>query len=105
MFIDDIEKMSDFLIETEDNFLQQYSYLTQKEYNETKKYFQDNKVDVLSDMYRQAENLYIEELNGRETNTTVQSENLKCRIIYYIEQYCTIKDREEFYELIDSMGC
>ena len=38
MFVDDIEKMSDFLIETEDNFLQQYSYLTQKEYNETKKY-------------------------------------------------------------------
>lgn len=56
-------------------------------------------------MYRQAENLYIEELNGRETNTTVQSENLKCRIIYYIEQYCTVNDREEFYELIDSMGC
>lgn len=35
-FIDDNEKMSDFFLLTKEEFLNSYSYLTEKEYNATK---------------------------------------------------------------------
>ena len=105
MFINDIEKMSDFLIMGAEYFLNSYNYLTQQEYSETRDYFHKNKIEVLSDMYRQAENMYIEELNDRPTYLSVSSETIKNKIIYYVEQYCTIPEQTEFYEVIDSMGC
>ena len=40
-FLDDIEKMQDFRILTKKQFLQSYSYLTEKEYDNTAKEVQD----------------------------------------------------------------
>ena len=40
-FLDDKEKMNDFRILTKKQFLQSYSYLTEKEYDNTAKEVQD----------------------------------------------------------------
>lgn len=105
MFIDDIEKMSDFIVMGREYFLESYNYLSDKEYEETRQEFHKNRVDILSDMYRQAENIYIEELNNRPTGLNINSETIKTNIVYHVEQYCTIPEQTEFYELIESMGC
>lgn len=40
-FLNDMEKMQDFLALTKEEFLQSYSYLTEKEYDETLKHYEE----------------------------------------------------------------
>lgn len=40
MFIDDYEKMVDFCVLSKDAFLSSYSYLTEKEYEDTKRVYE-----------------------------------------------------------------
>ena len=71
-FINDIEKMSDLLQAiTEDNisgFLSSYSYLTKEEVDNTIK---EINAESLAELFRQAENYYIEELNNRDTGLSI----------------------------------
>jgi hypothetical protein len=46
-FIDDKEKMKDFVELTKDEFLASYSYLSEEEYNLTKKDYIENKFKKL----------------------------------------------------------
>ena len=46
-FIDDVDKMRDVKTLTKEEFLESYSYLTEEEYDETKKYFDWLKKEVM----------------------------------------------------------
>lgn len=111
-FIDDLEKMVDLLqasMEEDnatayDNFLKQYDYITENELDDTIKQVNTS---TLADLYRQAENYYIEELNGRETGLSISSETAKTVIGNYVYNsgMLSIPEQKEFEEICASMGC
>lgn len=109
-FIDDLEKMTDFLTFMVENkpdigaclFLKSYNYLTAEEVNMTYKAIT---TESLADLYRQAENAYIDELNGRETGLTVSSEQAKSAIIDYVNKNLSEAEKADFEHRIESMGC
>lgn len=117
MFIDDLEKMVDLLevvkLENEkayNKFLLQYSYLTSDEVYKT---IQAINGSTLADLYRQAENYYIDELNNRETGlsiTAVQAKEVIADFVYNgLSVLYSGKQLEEqikdFVECCESMAC
>ena len=104
-FIDDVEKMIDFLSITKEEFLQQYSYLSEEEYDVTKDKFDKDKVEVLADLYRQAENIYLEEINDRSTGLSITSDEMKTVLTAYVIDNLTQAEREELSDLCNDMGC
>lgn len=109
MFIDDIEKMTDLLAfilaggEWANKFLESYSYLTLDEVQST---FYAIDGITLAELYRQAENLHIEEMNGRPTGVSVDSETVKSVITDYLNSgLLPDVERKEFEKAIESMGC
>lgn len=111
-FITDLEKMVDLLqasMEDDsttayDDFLMSYSYLTRNELDETLKVIN---TETLADLYRQAENAYIEEINGRPTGLAITSETAKSVIGNYVYNSgkLDIPEQKEFEEICNSMGC
>ena len=111
-FETDLEKMVDLLeaIMSEDNasaydeFLRSYSYLTENELNDTVKLIN---AEVLADLYRQAENYYIEELNGRPTGLAIKSYQAKNVIVDYVYKSGLMlkAEQKEFEELCEAMAC
>ena len=111
-FETDLEKMVDLLeaIMSEDNasaydeFLRSYSYITENELDDTVELIDAN---VLADLYRQAENYYIEELNGRPTGLAITSEQAKSTIVKYVYDSGLVQkaDQKEFEELCEAMAC
>lgn len=111
-FETDLEKMVDLLeaIMSEDNasaydeFLRTYSYITENELDDTVELIDAN---VLADLYRQAENYYIEELNGRPTGLAITSEQAKSTIIKYVYDSGLVSktEQKEFEELCEAMAC
>lgn len=75
MFLDDIEKMRDFVILNKDEFLKEYSYLDEREYENTKIWF-----DKLKDIAENFESLtasdYQATLEAIEIQTGVRFESL-----------------------------
>lgn len=111
-FIDDLEKMVDLLqasmeednMQAYDDFLRSYSYLTENELDDTIKAINTS---TLADLYRQAENYYIEELNGRPTGLAITSDIAKEVIGNYVYNsgMLSIPQQKEFEEICASMGC
>ena len=111
-FETDLEKMVDLLeaVMSEDNasaydeFLRSYSYLTENELDDTVGLID---AEVLADLYRQAENYYIEELNGRPTGLAITSEQAKSTIVKYVYDSGLVSkaEQKEFEEICQSMGC
>lgn len=117
-FIDDLEKMTDLLEALIDNklqntdeyterFLQSYSYLTKDELKETINLING---ETLADLFRQAENYYIDELNGRETGLAISSETAKTMISNYVFlsskfDLLPIEEVENFKECCEAMAC
>jgi hypothetical protein len=111
-FETDLEKMVDLLeaIMSEDNasaydeFLRSYSYLTENELDDTVGLID---AEVLADLYRQAENYYIEELNGRPTGLAITSDIAKSTIVKYVYDSGLVSkaEQKEFEELCQSMAC
>ena len=111
-FIDDLEKMVDLLeaIMSEDNeqaydnFLSQYDYITENELDDTVKEINGH---ALADLYRQAENAYIEELNGRPTGLAITSDTAKTVISRYVYKsgLCLNADVEAFEDDCTAMAC
>ena len=92
-FLDDLDKVYDLLIISKEEFLNSYSYLTEKEYDLTldkiKPYTRsaeddEEVIDNMANLCRRAENLYIEELNDRETEWKVLGSQLKDAIYTYV---------------------
>jgi len=111
-FISDLEKMVDLLeasmsedsMQAYDDFLNSYSYLTQNELDDTIKQISGA---TLADLYRQAENAYIEELNGRPTGLAITSDIAKSVITQYVYKSGLLSagDIKEFEECCESMAC
>lgn len=104
-FINDVEKMIDFLNSTKKEFLQQYSYLSEEEYDMTKEKFDKYRVVILADLYRKAENTYIEEMNGRDTGLNITSDEMKTIIVAYVNNRISLEECREFCDLCKIMGC
>ena len=92
-FLDDLDKVYDLLILHKHEFLDSYSYLTEKEYDLSLEKIQprtrsaeddEDIIDNMSNLCRRAENLYIEELNGRDTEWKVLGSQLKDAIYTYV---------------------
>ena len=113
-FLDDIDKMYDFLDDniSKEEFLQSYSYLTEEEYTETLRVLNENAGIQLAYLMRRAENMLIEEntyFDNEETNpyayATVTGEQFKSRIAEYVENHLTDEEKAEFQEMCESMAC
>ena len=105
-FINDIEKMSSLLQAiTENNvsdFFNSYSDLTKEEVDNTIK---EINAESLAELLRQAENYYIEELNGRETGLSITSEQAKTSIIGYVYSKLSKEEQEDFENECYNMAC
>ena len=105
-FIDDIEKMSNLLQAiTENNvsdFLNSYSDLTKEDVNNTIK---EINAESLAELLRQAENYYIDELNGRETGLSITSEQAKTSIIDFVYSKLSKKEQKDFEDDCYNMAC
>lgn len=111
-FISDIEKMYDFLELSKEEFLQSYSYLTEKEYDLTYQEFISDKTGNLADFMRTAENMLIEEntyFDNENTNPykgiSVTGEQFKDRIYQYAISHLNEYEYKEFEEFCLNMGC
>ena len=112
-FLSDIDKMYDLLIISKEEFLQSYSYMTEAEYDltlslimPTSKELQANEdqISTMADLCREAENLYIEELNGRATAWNVLGSQLKEAIYDFVRNNYTEAQQKLFNDYCDSMG-
>lgn len=105
-FIDDIEKMSNLLQAITKNnvsdFLNSYSELTKGEIDNTIK---EINAESLAELLRQAENYYIEELNGRETGLSITSGQAKTSIIDYVYNKLSKGEQQEFENACENMAC
>ena len=111
-FEDDLEKVVDLLkaIMSEDNakaydeFLRSYPYITENELDDTVGLLD---VSILANLYREAENYYLDELNGRETGLAIPAEEAKSTIVRYVYDSGLVSkaDQKEFEELCQAMAC
>ena len=104
-FLSDIDKMYDLLTITKEEFLDSYSYMTEIEYDLTieqimpvSKELQANEdqISTMADLCREAENLYIEELNGRPTAWNVLGSQLKEAIYDFVKRNYTEAQQDLF---------
>ena len=101
----DLEKAGDFLILNKKDFLKSYSYVTEQEYDEALKELKEDITSNLAELMRRAENVHIENLNGRDTGLAVTGEQLKEAINDYACQYLTEEELEEYEDICNSMAC
>ena len=105
-FINDIEKMSDLLQAiAEDNisgFLNSYSYLTKGEVDNTIK---EINAESLAELFRQAENYYIEELNNRDTGLSITSEQAKTSVTNYVYSKLSKEEQKDFEDYCYNIAC
>lgn len=110
IFLSDIDKAYDFLELSKEEFLQSYSYLTEKDYDLTLDYFNANKGQELAYLMRDAENMLLEEVTEMGGDNpykayTVTGEQLKTRVADYVYSHLTKEEIQEFEEVCNSMGC
>ena len=74
-----------------------------KEVENTVKRLRD--VEVLANLYRQAENLYIDEINGRYTSWLIKGSQAKDIINSFAEFILTPNQYKEFIDELYQMGC
>ena len=101
-FIDDTEKMIDFLSISRTEFLNSYEYLSEMEYDVTRNHFEEDRAEVLANLIREAENIHIEEMNGRSTSD-VSSEALKTAVTNYLPNLNN-KEKKDFEDYCVSMA-
>lgn len=108
LFIDKLDVMADFLALTKDEFLRLYEFTTEYyeiDYDVTEKAFLSDKVGELASLMRQAENLYQDELNGRDTTyCDYTSEDIKTTIEEYAKNNLTKEEYEEYIDCCNAMG-
>ena len=101
----DLEKAGDFLTLSKEEFLKSYSYLTEQEYEEAFKELKEDVASNLAELMREAENVHIENLNGRDTGLAVTGAQLKEAINDYACQHLTEEELEEYEDICNSMAC
>lgn len=112
-FLDDLDKVYDLLIISKEEFLNSYSYLTEKEYDLTLDKIKlhsrnadenDDQINTMANLCRRAENLYIEELNDRQTEWNVLGSQLKDAIYTYVINNYSNKQQELFNDYCSAMA-
>ena len=112
-FLWDLDKVYDLLTIGKEEFLKSYLYVSEEEYDLTLQAIKpkDDKVEGneeqisnMADLCRNAENLYIEELNNRSTDWNVTGSSLKDAIYNYIVDYYTNEQRDLFEDYCYNMG-
>lgn len=103
-FLNDMDKMNDFLRLEGIEFLKSYDYITLDDYALTSAEFLSDIIESLAELSRQAENMHIEEMNGRDTGWHVTSDELKTSIMWYVQDHLDTNEREEYEDLCNSMG-
>ena len=112
-FLDDLDKVYDLLIISKEEFLDSYSYLTEKEYDLTLDKIQprtrsaeddEDIIDNMSNLCRIAENLYQEEINDRETEWNVLGSQLKDAIYTYVMHNYSEAQQNLFNDYCNDMG-
>ena len=112
-FLWDNDKMYDLLTVTKEVFLNKYLYVSEKDYDLTLSLIkpstltvEDNeeKISNLADLCREAENLYIEELNGRSTDWVVLGSQLKEAVYDFVRENLSEAQQELFNEYCSNMG-
>ena len=107
----DLDKMYDLLELTKEEFLKSYLYISDEEYDITAEQVipngnnEDEVVYNLANLFRKAENLHIENLNGRDTGFLVTGGELKERIIDFVNKHLTPNQIKEFQDECDAMAC
>ena len=105
-FINDIEKMSDlWQAIAEDNisgFLNSYSYLPKEEVDKTIK---EINAESVAELFRQAENYYIEELNNRDTGLSITSEQAKTSVTNYVYSKLSKEEQKDFEDYCYNIAC
>lgn len=107
-FITDIEVMTDLLTLMVDNpkgfaeeFAKRHPNYSENEIEDTVKEISGQS---LADLYRIAENMHIEEMNGRETGLKINSETAKDAIVLALSLLPDCESRA-FEDACESMGC
>lgn len=111
----DTEKLFDLLHLSKEDFLQSYTYIHEVDYEQTLNMFKVNDhkteeeneevIDNLACLLRGAENMYIEELNGRDTGLNVTGSQFKEVLFDYVAKTLNSKQKELFEELCYDMAC
>ena len=102
-FYNDLDKMYGFLTMDKGEFLHSFDS-TEQDYEDTVKYLQNDMSSELADLMRRAENLHIEDLNGREYDWKVNGEQLKEAVDSYAQKHLTTSEYDEYVEICESMG-
>lgn len=112
-FLSDIDKMYDLLIISKQEFLDSYSYTTEAEYDltlslimptSTELQANEDQIGTMADLCREAENLYLEEVNDRPTAWNVLGSQLKEAIYDFVRNNYTIAQQELFNDYCYNMG-
>lgn len=112
-FLDDLDKVYDLLTISKEEFLDSYLCLTEKEYDLTLDKIQprtrsaeddEDIIDNMSNLCRRAENLYIEEINGRDTEWGVLGSQLKVAICTYVMHNYSEAQQNLFNDYCYNMG-
>lgn len=112
-FLWDIDKMYDLLTLSKEEFLESYLYLTEAEYDLTLSLIKpvskeleanEDQICTLGDLLREAENLYIEELNERPTAWNVLGSQLKEAIYDFVQNNLTPEQQTMFEGYCSNMG-
>ena len=106
-FTGDTVLMYDFLSMTREQFLKEHPLVHHEEYECTMREFINNRPSILAQLMRDAENMYIEELNERDTykDLPFTSKDLKNTVVTFANIRISLQEYEEFCELCNSMGC
>lgn len=100
-FLNDLDKMYDFMTMNRDEFLKSYPYLTTYDYYKT---YSMITPEVLADLMRDAENVYIENLNDRDTGLVITGAQFKEAISDYAQDILSFDEYREYIEICESMG-
>lgn len=112
-FLDDIDKVYDLLTITKEEFLNSYSYIDEQSYdltltkilpiNDSSKE-NEEQISNLADLTREAENLYLDEVNDRSTGWNVTGSELKEAIFNFVKMNLSKEQIDVYNDYCDSMG-
>lgn len=111
-FLNDLDKVYDFLQLSKWEFLESYSYITEEDYDLSMQEFEADKVEKLAYYMRDSENMLIEEntyYDNEDTNPykgfLVTGEQLKDMVSTYVYENLSKEEQQEFEEWCEGMAC
>jgi hypothetical protein len=111
-FMNDLDKIYDFLQLSKWEFLESYSYLKEEDYDLSAEEFNEDRVRTLALLMRDAENMLIEEnteMGSEEDNPyknwNVTGEQLKSAVYDYVTEHLTEQEQQDFEDTCIAWAC